>query len=182
MQKRLTQRAHFMLRTALRYFPELRGRTITVGYTRAHLGSAVIPRTPASPAELTIRLKVRNLSYNTIGHELTHLVQGISRLKRLSEEASNIVHIPEGEKQCDIWTMARSELFCDAAPTYLELPPVIRENWPCYAPAVRALCIAAIEKRSTHRLYIVWLENQIHQLAQRHPEQSRIAAQLQLPF
>jgi hypothetical protein len=178
MKKRLTQRAHFMLQAALRLFPELHGKTLTVGYTRAHLGSALVPR--HAEAELTIRLKVRKLSYNTIGHELTHLVQGLSHCRQ--EHEAFTARIPSGEKPCDIWTLARSELFCDDAPTYLELPPAVREHWPYYAKAVRALCMAAIEKRATHRLYIAWLEKQIHQLAQRNLEKSDHGAQLQLGF
>jgi hypothetical protein len=178
MKKRLTRRAHFMLQAALRLFPELHGKTLTVGYTRAHLGSALVPR--HAEAELTIRLKVRKLSYNTIGHELTHLVQGLSHCQH-DREAFN-GRIPSGEKPCDIWTLARSELFCDDAPTYLKLPPAVREHWPHYAKAVRALCVAAIEKRGTYRLYIAWLEEQIHQLARRSLEKNDHGAQLQLTF
>jgi hypothetical protein len=164
MKKRLTQRAHFMLRSALQHFPELLGKTITVGYTRAHLGSAIVPR--HAETELTIRVKVRKLTYNTIGHELTHLVQGLSQLQPAHEQLVFAGQIPGGEKQCDIWTLARSELFCDDAPTYLKLPREVRENWRRYASAVRALCVQAIEKRQTYRLYIRWLEDQIQQLAQ----------------
>jgi hypothetical protein len=47
---------------------------------------------------------------------------------------------------------------------------------------VRALCVAAIEKRATHRLYIAWLEKQIHQLAQRNLEKNDHGVQLQLTF
>jgi len=176
MKKRLTRRTHVMLQASRRLFPELQGKVITVGYTRAHLGSALIPRD--IEAELTIRLKVRKLSYNTIGHELTHLVQGLSHLD-FSEIGERI---PSGEKQCDIWTLARSELFCDEAPTYLKLPPVIRANWPQYARSVRTLCIVAIEKRVTFRLYISWLEEQIHQLARQRLEKFDKAVQMQLFF
>jgi hypothetical protein len=176
MKKRLTRRAHVMLRTALRQFPELQGKIITVGYTRAHLGSALIPRD--AEAELTIRLKVRKLSYNTIGHELTHLVQGLSHLK---DSATN-ERIPGGEKQCDIWTLARSELFCDEAPTYLKLPAVIRANWPHYARSIRLLCVAALEKRTTYRFYISWLEEQILLLSRQGLQKSDHGTQLRLPF
>jgi len=176
MKKRLTPRTQSMLQASLRLFPELQGKTITVGYTRAHLGSALIPRDVA--AELTIRLKVRKLTYNTIGHELTHLVQGLSHL---DYPAAN-ERIPSGEKPCDIWTLARSELFCDDAPTYLKLPPAIRANWPQYARSIRALCLIAIEKRATYRLYIRWLEEQFHQLAHQNLERMDSSAQMQLVF
>ncbi len=167
-----------MLQSALRHFPELRGRTITIGYTAAHLGTALVPRHPE--AELAIRLKVRMLTYNTIGHELTHLVQGLSHCHPDFEGAVFAGRIPSGEKPCDIWTLARSELFCDDAPSYLKLPQMVRENWPSYAKTVRALCLAAIEIRATQRLYINWLEEQIRQLARHNSEKFDNGVQLQL--
>jgi hypothetical protein len=177
MKKRITRRAESMLRQALSLFPELENRTITVGYTRAHLGSAVLQRSPNAAEKLTIRLKVRKLTYNTIGHELTHLVQGLPG-KNPAERTS---HIPSGEKQCDIWTLARSGLFCDDAPTYLRLKKEMRENWPRYAARVRDLCLAAIEKRKTRRLYIQWLEAEIKNLV-KPPVRKRTEPQLELPF
>ena len=42
MKKRLTHRAFEMIERSLRHFPELHGKTITVGLTRKHLGSASI--------------------------------------------------------------------------------------------------------------------------------------------
>jgi hypothetical protein len=165
MKKRLTRRVRIMLGISLRRFPELRGKTITVGYTRANLGSAIVPRPTGSSPRLMIRLKVPKLTYNTIGHELTHLVQGLSQLDQTKGEPTARTKMPSGEKQCDIWTLARSQLFCDDAPGYLKLPRSVRENWPYYAHSIRALCIAAIKKRETHRFYIRWLESQIRKLA-----------------
>jgi hypothetical protein len=118
------------------------------------------------------------LSYNTIGHELMHLVQGLSHL----DHPAATDRIPGGEKPCDIWTLARSELFCDEAPTYLKLPAAIRANWPSYARSVRALCIAAIEKRAAYRLYISWLEQEIHKLARQNLARRDSSVQMQLPF
>lgn len=176
MRRRLTRRALVMLEMALRQFPELAGKSITVGYTKAHLGSALLPRRPTPESKLTIRLRVRHLTYNTIGHELTHLVQGLSR------QSAGTARIPSGEKQCDVWTLARSGLFCDAAPSYLKLPRAVRENWPKYASSVRALCVAAIEKRKSYRFYLRWLEAQIKQLAGRPLRKSRERKQLALPL
>lgn len=159
MQKRLTQRTAMMLHAALRHFPELRHKTITVGHTRAHLGVAL-------REQFIIRLRVRHLSYNTIGHELTHLIQGQGG-------------VPEGEKPCDIWTLARSPLFCDDAPTYLALPPYIRAQWQHYALCVRSLCVQAIQVRQTHRNYIQWLERQLSQLER---AEARHTGQLSFSF
>ena len=176
MKPRLTRRAVVMLEAALRHFPELEGRRITIGYTRAHLGSALLPRRPAPEAKLTIRLKVRKLTYNTIGHELTHLAQWLSR------QSAGAARIPGGEKQCDVWTLARSRLFCDDAPGYLKLPRAVRENWPKHAASVRALCIAAIRKRKTHRFYLKWLEAEIKQLGRRPLSDASGRKQLSLPW
>jgi hypothetical protein len=180
MRKRLSKRVIDMLQNALRCFPELKGKKITVGYTSAHLGSALVPLRPEAAAKLTIRLKVKTLTYNTIGHELTHLLQGLSKIHFKAGAA--VETIPYGEKQCDIWTLARSNLFCDDAPTYIRLPRSIRENWPAYSQSVRRLCIAALEKRKTHRLYIQWLEARIKALAQRPRGMPKPGEQLALPF
>ena len=79
MKKRLTRRAQEMIARSLPYFPELNGKTITVGYTRKRLGSASIIYRGGKIVRLIIRLKVRKLTYQTIGHELTHLVQALMR-------------------------------------------------------------------------------------------------------
>jgi hypothetical protein len=178
MQKHLTARARAMLARSLVCFPELQGRSITVGFTRAHLGSAVMSLPRAREARLIIRLKVRKLTYQTIGHELTHLVQGLS----LSHWPSLHQRIPSGEAQCDVWTLARHELFCDDSPTYIKVPRVIREHWRDYAIAVRRLCIAAIDKRAVTRTYLRWLEAEIRALASTSNRQKPAPVQLALPF
>lgn len=181
MKKRLTRRAREMIARSLVHFPELSGKTITVGCTRKHLGSASIVYRRGAIARLIIRLKLRKLTYQTIGHELTHLVQALARGERLPTGAVRRRQIPAGEKQCDIWTLARHALFCDDAPTYIEMPPIMREGWLDYAESVRGLCIAAIEKRRTQRLYIQWLEAELAKLGKA-PAQKKSPAQLKLPF
>ena len=183
MKQRLTRRAHEMIEHSLGYFPELKDSTITVGYTRKHLGSATVIYHNGIIARLIIRFKVRKLTYQTIGHELTHLIQGLGHGDRSAPRSVDPERIPSGETQCDIWTLARDPLFCDDPPTYIKMPRSIRERWPDYAESVRDLCIAAIEKRHTHRQYIRWLEHEIRQLAktpQRH--KATEPAQLMLPF
>jgi len=182
MKKRLTHRAQAMIGRSLTYFPELQNKRITVGYTRAHLGSAVLTYRRESEPRLIIRLKVRKLTYQTIGHELTHLVQGLGRGQGNISSPFGWKSIPSGEKQCDIWTLARDPLFCDDAPTYLKLPRVMRERWLEYAGDVRKLCIKAIDKRESFRLYIRWLEGEIHKLTQRRPATPSVPEQLLLPF
>lgn len=186
MKKRITPRVQRMLDVSLRRFPELQGKSLKIGYTRANFGTAIIPIGPDSEVEMGIRLNVRNLTYNTIGHELTHLVQGLSQYPgnaRRQRKRMGLGKMPGGEVQCDIWTLARSELFCDEPPIYLKLPRQVKNDWSKYAKSVRALCIAAILKRETHRHYIRWLENQIRQLPRREkPVRRPSAEQLNLPF
>jgi len=181
MKKRLTRRASEMIERSLRYFPELHGKTITVGLTRKHLGSASISYRAGAISRLVIRLRVRKVSYQTIGHELTHLVQGLAHGDRSTPRSVARSRIPSGEKQCDIWTLARHPLFCDDPPTYLRLPRIVRDQWPHYATPVRTLCVAAIEKRQSHRLYIRWLESEIRQLPRSLPDK-KSGEQMELPF
>jgi hypothetical protein len=183
MKKRLTRRAEIMLERSLSYFPELHGKTITVGLTRKHLGSASISYRAGTLSRLVIRLKVRKLTYQTIGHELTHLVQGLVQGDRPMARSLAQHRIPSGEKQCDIWTLARDFLFCDDPPSYLRMPRAVRECWPDYAEAIRQLCIAAIEKRKHHRLYILWLESEIRKLtSSESPTRSKGPIQFLLPL
>jgi hypothetical protein len=183
MKQRLSRRAAEMIEHSLRYFPELKDSTITIGYTRKHLGSATVVYRKGIISRLIIRFKVRKLTYQTIGHELTHLIQGLGRGNLTAPRAIDPDRIPSGETQCDIWTLARDPLFCDDPPTYIKMPRAMRERWPDYAESVRDLCIAAIEKRHTQRQYIRWLEQEIRQLAKApKPQKSTGPAQLFLPF
>jgi hypothetical protein len=182
MKKRLTRRAFEMIERSLAYFPELHGKTITVGLTRKHLGSASMGYRAGAISRLIIRLKVRNVTYQTIGHELTHLVQGLARGDRWTPRSGVRHKIPSGEKQCDIWTVARNFLFCDDPPTYLRMPRAVRERWPDYAGSVRELCIAAIAHRATQRRYIQWLEVEIKKLSAKKSLPKQEPGQLSLPF
>ena len=166
MEKRLTPRAVRMLKRSLRQFPELRNLEVRIGHTRTKLGVAFIPTRLRLP--LYIRLRVRGLTYNTIGHELTHLLQGLTKLPP-PDGSPAWDPLPGGETQCDIWTLARSELFCDDAPTYLRMPRAVRDNWRHYAGQVRSLCVEAIRQRPVHRTYIRWLESRIAELPERAP-------------
>jgi hypothetical protein len=163
-------------------FPELKETTITIGYTRKHLGSATVVYRKGVISRLIIRLKVRKVTYQTIGHELTHLIQGLDRGNLTAPRATDYDRIPSGETQCDIWTLARDPLFCDDPPTYIKMPRTMRERWAEYSESVRELCIAAIEKRRTQRHYIRWLENEIRKLAKAPVDKKIAPAQLALPF
>jgi len=182
MKARLNRRTLEMIHRALSYFPELQNSLITVGYTRKHLGSATVIYRKGVLTQLIIRLRARNVTYQTVGHELTHLVQGLTYGARSNSRSTESGKIPCGETQCDIWTLARDPLFCDDPPTYIKMPRRIREQWPDFADAVRELCISAIEKRLTQRHYIRWLEQEIRQLGKTAQAKKTGPAQLSLPF
>ena len=182
MKQRLTRRTLAMLQRSLDYFPELRDHSITVGYTRKYLGSATVIYRQGTVSNLIIRLRARKVTYQTIGHELTHLIQALAFGDRSGRRSSVPGRIPSGEKQCDIWTLAREPLFCDDAPTYSKMPRIVRDRWPDYAQAVRELCISAIEKRHTQRQYIRWLEDQIAKLPATQMPRNPASTQLMLPW
>jgi hypothetical protein len=69
--------------------------------------------------------------------------------------------VPEGEVQCDIWTLARSQLFLDEMPGYLDVHPVTEKEWSRHAAKVHQLCRRALEVRQSNRRYIVWLKNSL---------------------
>jgi hypothetical protein len=171
-----------MIERSLQLFPELKDTLITVGYTRKHLGSATVIYRKGTLYRMIIRLRVRKVTYQTIGHELTHLVQGLAYGDRSRNRETDPDNVPSGEKQCDIWTLARNPLFCDDAPTYIKMPKSIRERWPNYAETVRELCVDAIAKRHTYRQYIRWLEEEIKKLPKSPRQEKSAVAQLTLPF
>lgn len=129
-----------------RYFPELRGKTLTLGYISSGGGNA-----SKSKMKIGLDPKTKIYSNNLIGHELTHLIQGNG--------------IPNGEKACDLWTMIRHPDLNDKPPHYLFLGWTIRENWEKYKDFVREKAIEAIElRKSGLRRYIKWFENEMKKI------------------
>ena len=133
-----------MVKKSLALFPELKGRRIFVALDSANQGSA-------SQWDFCIYLNPENLSYFTIGHELTHLVQfqfGV---------------IPKGEVQCDIYTIARHSLFLDARPNYLDIGGL---DWNIYKHMIQKVCRDGIKLRNQEnkRRYIYWIKKQLIKL------------------
>lgn len=93
-------------------------------------------------------MRPRRLQLFTIAHEFTHLLQARTL-------------VPRGERQCDLWALARSPLLIDAAPNYLRLPRALRRGRPTNDQA-HALCAAArlaIEaQQAGDRRYLVKFE------------------------
>ena len=165
MQQRKTTRLEKMLEESIAHFPELYGKSIAVGYTKGY-GEAETSR-------FLIRLNPRKLSYYVIGHELTHLVQGMY-------DYSVGCVIPKGEIACDIWTIARSDIFLDEPPGYLNVGKRVLLNWNAYRNRVRSLCIDAIEKRKNQRNYIRWLTNEIRFLPQLSIKEASLSPKLKI--
>jgi len=133
-----------MIQKSLQHFPELEGNELKVGLTRSYLGTA-------TRGDNKINLNPRNLSYNTIGHELMHLVQGTG-------------DIPQGEKSCDVFTIARDSLFLDRPPTYIKIPKRIKDNWEKCRGEIQRLCVESLELRKKRKKYMVWLEREIKKI------------------
>ncbi|MBI4279388.1 MAG: hypothetical protein HY660_13120 [Armatimonadetes bacterium] len=150
MERQLTPDLERRIRQALAEFPELAGRRIIVGTCR---NRSVHGEADATNLMIGLNLSRRGQpTYYTIGHELTHLLQ-----------PGGLRVVPSGEVQCDIWTLARSDLFCDERPSYLRVP-CRKDAWKHVARGVRDLCIEAIAMRRTERKYVVWLESRIRDL------------------
>ena len=135
-----------MVRFALGFFPELDGTALRIGLARGAQGYA-------SLEEPLIWLNPRGLSYQTISHELVHLLQA----RRL---------VPMGERSCDLYSLARDVLLVDAAPVYLEIPDdLVTPKGGLRPGAPRLLHTTAheaIRRRAVgERCYIRWFEKRI---------------------
>jgi len=126
-----------------RFFPELDGRVIRVGLTRAASGMAV-----QGGHELWINPS--HVSYHTMAHELTHLLQGEGG-------------IPSGERSCDVFSMSRHWTLNDTPPYYVRFPHSFLDergrirseaSMTLYTTARRAIEL----RRSGLRNYIAFFE------------------------
>lgn len=138
-----------MLLESLKEFKELNPRTIKIGatYSARALAAVHVYSSPEDMIGISIN-PTGGIRYRVLGHELMHFVQRLGLA-------------PSGEKACDIYSMARSPLFLDIPPNYLQLPDWVTKNWNRYAHVVRRICIMAIERRETTRQYIKWCEEEI---------------------
>lgn len=91
-----------------RYFPELDGETVKLGLTRAAAGMAV-------PGGNEVWLNPARVSYHTIAHEFIHLLQ------------RRDLGIPQGERSCDVFSLARHWTLNDVAPSYVRVPRTLAD-------------------------------------------------------
>ncbi len=135
-------------------FPELQAKRILLSLTTTARANAQTNGDFTNVIRIGVNPKEK-LPYYIIGHEFTHFIQEFMRRQE------NPSRIPYGEKACDIWTIARDDLFTDFPPIYLKVPGRIRKKWDMFKKDIRQCCILAIEKRKTERRYIHWCENEI---------------------
>ena len=91
------------VRYVRRFFPELDDTTLRVGLTRAASGMAV-------PGGNEIWLNPSHVSRHTIAHEMVHLLQ------------KRDLGIPQGERACDVFSLARHWTLNDVNPGYVRIP------------------------------------------------------------
>jgi hypothetical protein len=148
------------LEFARRFFPELEGVNIRVGLA---LKRGVLGWGSLDPERPGVWVRPRQLQLFTIAHEYTHLLQ-----------ARGLV--PRGERQCDLWALARSPLLIDSPPNYLKLPRAVRRGRPTNDQA-HALCAAAREaiaaRAAGDRRYLARFEAGLAQSGPRAPGASR---------
>lgn len=136
-------------RESISFFPELNPKAVKFGLRTTCVASAQTYRFEDNQDFMSFGVNPTEVTrYYTMGHELMHFEQAIS-------------DIPSGEKQCDVWTMAKNEIFVDKAPRYIDIPTIIRKYWGLYKYDVRRLSIEAIERRKKERRYIQWMETEI---------------------
>jgi len=134
-----------------RFFPELDGVSLKIGLTRSSSGMAV-------PGGNEIWLNPFHVSNHTIAHEFVHLLQ-----RRGTD-------VPQGERSCDLFSLARHWTLNDVNPSYVKVPPALLENDGTLAPRTAALVYhTAVEsirkKREGMRNYIAWFEARLRESA-----------------
>jgi hypothetical protein len=128
------------------HFPELDGQTVKIGITINAPGKADLENSG-------VFFRSRNVSNYVIGHEFTHLLQGMGK-------------VPAGERSCDVFTLARSIEFCDQGPNYLKIPKRLLDEKGFIRKELRGLVhetakAAVLRRKAGKRRYISWFENSL---------------------
>jgi hypothetical protein len=148
-------RAPELLETVARVaeaFPELAGLRVRVDLlspVSRRLGTASIlehpprvafhPRLVGRPQELAA----------TAAHEFMHLLQW------------PLHQVPNGERACDLYVLARFGTQFQGPPSYLRVPRKARDRWDSWAPLASQLARQALEeRRQGRRQYLRWWEEE----------------------
>lgn len=144
-RERILERVEFVRR----FFPELDGVTVRLGLAQK---PGVLGWGSLDPDQPGIWVRPKRLDYFTIAHEFTHLLQA----RRL---------VPGGERQCDLFALARSPMLADTPPGYLSVPHALRAKRRLTAAQSALLCDAArralAAREAGDRRYLVRFETEI---------------------
>lgn len=144
--RRVLERVHYVRR----FFPELGGTTLRVGITRAASGMAV-------PGGDEIWLNPFQISNHTIAHEMVHLLQ------------KRDLGIPQGERSCDVFSLARHWTLNDVNPSYVRIPASLLNPDGTVrgegAMLVHRVAVDSVERRERGlRNYIAYFEARLREL------------------
>jgi hypothetical protein len=133
-----------------RFFPELDDVTLKVGLTRAASGMAV-------PGGVEIWLNPGRPSFHTIAHEMVHLLQ------------KRGLDVPQGERSCDVFSLARDWTLNDVSPSYVRVPPALLLPDGSLRPegarlVHRVAADAVAMRRGGLRTYIAWFEGRLQEM------------------
>jgi hypothetical protein len=133
-------------------FPELSGLRVRVDLLPSgsrRLGTAsILERPPRVAFHPGLTRRPQELAA-TAAHEFMHLLQW------------PLHHVPNGERACDLYVLARFGTQFLGAPYYLRVPRKARDHWEDWAPLASDLARQAIEeRRSGRRQYLRWWEDE----------------------
>lgn len=131
-------------------FPELSGLRVRIDLLPSgsrRLGTASIlerpPRVAFHPALVNRPAELEA----TAAHEFMHLLQWPLR------------EVPNGERACDLYVLARFGTRFLGPPSYLNVPRKARADWAAWAPLASELARQALEERHRgRRQYLRWWE------------------------
>lgn len=144
-RERILERVEFVRR----FFPELDGCTVRLGLAQK---PGVLGWGSLDPEQPGIWVRPKRLDYFTVAHEFTHLLQA----RRL---------VPGGERQCDLYALARSPLVVDTPPGYLKLPRALSARRRLTVGQSAFLCDAArraiAAREAGERRYLLAFEQEV---------------------
>jgi hypothetical protein len=133
------------------HFPEFNDTEISIGtITTSKFGTAEVGGT-----KINLKVGRKHPLKQTIAHELMHLLQG-----------RDGTDVPQGERSCDLWVLARSPELLDDLPRYLKLPITkddLANDFTCVL--ISQMARRAIQEREDgNRRYIQWFEKEVSKL------------------
>jgi len=133
-------------------FPELSGLRVRVDllpWGSRRLGVAsILERPPRVAFHPQLASRPEELEA-TAAHEFMHLLQW------------PLQRVPNGERACDLYVLARFGTQFQGPPYYLHIPRKTRDQWALWAPLAHDLAVRALEERRLgRRQYLRWWEEE----------------------